>query len=298
VVLVRIVPDEPGKQPIYLYESANLPAIPERSKMTLEMDGTFLLGPGRYTADLVASDGDHRTCRTSWALEAKLGRGDKDIEPTLAPGQLMAFGPGMWSNFAAKPAGVEANGKTVTILLHAAGFSRRSTGLRQFEVSMIMSSLAAFLRYTSFSGVRIVAFNLDQQKVLYTDDDFQAGDLPQLGRVLRSLELGTVPIDVLANRRGHLDVLENLLAAEDGRAAVSDVVLFLGPTAPYWDRWKVSSERRSSLAYIQFRPFWGMRQPEFPDLLENVTKSHSGRVFRIHSPREFAAALKRLAPAS
>ena len=65
---------------------------------------------------------------------------------------------------------------------------------------------------------------------------------------------------VLQNRRGHVDMLTDLMNGELQSKDPSDVVLFLGPPARYWD--KVPEEAlekadgsRPQFFYFQYRPY-------------------------------------------
>jgi hypothetical protein len=297
VILARIVPERIGKPPLYLYASGDIPERPERAgKTDLVIDGGFLLGPGRYTVEVVVMDDVDSFCRNSWTLETRLSKADSEIAPVMQSGDLFALESGVWARFVQAGGERQRSGR-ITVLLNAAPFSRRSVSVGGQQSGLLLSSLAALLRFTDFATVRLVAYNLDQQKVIYSEDNFSAGSINDLARAMRELNLGTVPIQVLNRPAGHIELLSDLLEKERRRPDPSDTVLFFGPTVPFDQKWKVPAALETHLLDFDFRPFWGLRQPEFPDLIEHLTKAHGGRVFRIHSPREFAKALRELSPA-
>ena len=54
-------------------------------------------------------------------------------------------------------------------------------------------------------SVRLVVFNLDQQKELFRQESFSPKALDQVAQAINNVQLGVVDYRVLQNRRGHLD---------------------------------------------------------------------------------------------
>ena len=83
--------------------------------------------------------------------------------------------------------------------------------------------------------MRLVLFSLDQQREIYRTDNFEPADFSRVSQALNRLELGTVDYEVLKNRRGHIDLISDLIneASKDGR---SEAVVFLGPKPWYFDK--------------------------------------------------------------
>ena len=308
VILARVVPEMAGNLPFYLYEEAETPDHPSGAKDSIELDGAFLHGPGEYTVDAVAYDDATTTCRATWRVQAVLKKSDQELFPNLDPGVLHAIEPGVWSHFASSGHHGKRSGR-LTILLNAASFRRRATRVG-WEAGLLLSGVAALLRFTDFESVRLVAYNLDQQKVIFESDDFGPASIGALGRAIRELDLATVPVGVLNRPGGHVVLLADLLQTERNRPVPSDTVIFFGPTVPFDQKWTAPRVLESRLVYLNFRPMWGwiagpyssgggammsLRSGEFPDLIERITKANGGKVFRIHSPREFAGALRHVA---
>ena len=59
------------------------------------------------------------------------------------------------------------------------------------------------------ASVRLRAFNLDQQRELFHEDEFDDAGFVQLAGSLRTLELGAVSYRVLQQRQGGLELLLN-----------------------------------------------------------------------------------------
>jgi hypothetical protein len=77
--------------------------------------------------------------------------------------------------------------------------------------------------------VRVVAFNLDQQKEIFRLDQFGSAGFQQLGRALFGLQLATVDVNVLQHPAGAAGLLTGLVKQEVDAAERADLVLFLGP---------------------------------------------------------------------
>jgi len=77
----------------------------------------------------------------------------------------------------------------------------------------------------------IVAFNMQEQKVVYRQEGVDRVDFPALGAALTKLNLGTVDLKRLGERHGDTDFLTDLVRKEitsDPRAH-PDAVIFAGP---------------------------------------------------------------------
>ena len=77
--------------------------------------------------------------------------------------------------------------------------------------------------------MRLVVFNLEQQKELYRNDGFTSRDLEQVGRVLDGLQLAMVDYRLLQQPQGQAELLRALMHREAHEATPSDAVIFLGP---------------------------------------------------------------------
>ena len=142
----------------------------------------------------------------------------------------------------------------------------------------------------------MIAFNLDQQREIFRNDDFQTKDFYQLNAALQSLELGSVSYKTLGRETGWADLLVNLVDAESNGSDPADAVVFLGPNSRILD--KVAPESVRSRADIgprlyYFEYFFRVGY-EFPDAIHQLTNACRGTVFKLHSPADFAASIAKL----
>jgi hypothetical protein len=186
----------------------------------------------------------------------------------------------------------------LTVLLHAAPVSLRRTTLRASDSMMLVGLLSSLLERLPARSVRLVVFNLDQQKELFRQEEFSPKGLEQVAQSINDLQLGVVDYRVLQNRRGHIDVLTGLVNGELRAKEPSDVVLFLGPAARYVDDVPAAALEKNGgpaprFFYFQYQPFY-RRTAGFPDIIGLALRKLRGKTVLIHSPGEFAKAIEQV----
>ena len=170
--------------------------------------------------------------------------------------------------------------------------------MRAFDREMMLGSLAALLEGLPAESVRLVVFNLDQQKTLFTRDHFRSEQLGQVAQSLNQLQLGTVDYGVLQNRAGHLKLLTEFINAELTQKEIPDAVIFLGPPTRHFDKPDQSEfEERSAgdpqFFYLQYRPYIS-RRAELPDSIQHAVRRMKGKTMVVHTPGEFANAIRQV----
>ncbi len=107
-------------------------------------------------------------------------------------------------------------------------------GLRPCSHS-IPSALTAILRNISrdprIGKFTIVAFNLQEHRVVYRQDNAEKIDFPALGEALDSINPGTVDLKRLGQKHGEAEFLTKLIQDEVATARPPDAVVFAGPKA-------------------------------------------------------------------
>ncbi len=149
--------------------------------------------------------------------------------------------------------------------------------------------------------MRLVIFNLDQQKELFRDDQFTPEEFSRASQSMNGLELQLIDYDILKNRRGHVDLLAHLVNHELKAREPSDAVIFLGPSTRYLDKIPTASLEEQATGgprffYFQYKPYYRRPRPtaEFSDSIESAVKRVHGRKFVIHTAGEFAKAIRQV----
>ena len=303
-VLARITPE--GSEPVYLLTNTRLPNIP-KTKVELEVGGGYLLGEGAYGVHWVIFDDAGRVCRKNWRVEVRRNRGERKVKVAMPPGSVWEIS--LRGNRSRKSDTDDVAPLGLTILLHAAPMFPRRTKLRPNDMVTLMSTVSSLLDRVPTKNVRLVIFNLDQQKELYRQDGFTLNAMGRVMQAMTSLELGLVDFGVLQNQRGHVDMLSGLVNQELHALSPSDVVLFLGPMARYSDKVPQSAVAKGSgpaphFFYFQVRPAFrqggppgGPIGPPAPMLSDSISSAISrvgGKTIVIHNPADFAKAIEKL----
>lgn len=275
----------------YLFNRSALPQnIPaefwQRKNVDLSLGGGFVVGAGKYKVRLLLVDGSGRACRDDWKFEAK----STDAPSPIPPGEVRA------NDFRFNGIPPKSSGDQVTIFLHAAPiYARRNvTRLRPWDQSVLLGSLTSFLTNSRFAKARVVVFNLDARKVLYTTENFSRRDFFRLARALEAFNMGTVSIDTLTGR-GEAQFLEELVRPETERQQDrSQTAIFLGPA---W-RWgqkltPLLKELRAQLPETYYLSL-GSPYSNSEDILNAFVRSGRGKVIDVFNPLDLAKAIRKL----
>jgi hypothetical protein len=223
-VLLRVTPESRDGQPAYLLRSFDLPDVPD-TEFVAEVAGSFLVGQGSYHSMAIVLDEVNRVCRSDWRIEVKPGRRERN-RLLMRPNTVAPLTTG--SSDGTTP-DTDAMLNRMTIFLHAAPLIPRTSKLLPSDVLTVTGSLAALLEQLPARSVRLVVFNLEQQRELYRNEEFTTRDLEQVTRVLDGLQLAMVDYRVLQQPQGQAELLRALMHREVQEASRADAVIFLGP---------------------------------------------------------------------
>jgi len=87
-VLMQVTPVADSEEPVYLAQRFAVTNIPPQAKGESILAGGFDLGFGRYRVDWMMRDGRGQICSSHWELEAKRGRGQRELPLTLEPNMI------------------------------------------------------------------------------------------------------------------------------------------------------------------------------------------------------------------
>ena len=298
-IYIRVTPAEGEKA--FFGDRLSLPAIPEAKKPgfqwkhfkgEIEFSGAIGVGIGKYKVETLLVDDHNRVQRKSWSVNVAPRGKEKSVEPAIRPNRISALSVPLWEHTRRS---AEA-GRRLTVLLDAAPMMPWSLKLRAWDRAFLIGSLSSLLRQSGATEVRVVAFNLDQQRVIFRDDDFENDGFVKLNRALQALELGTVSYHSLQRGTGWADLLVNLVNAEVTGDDSSDAVVFLGPNIRIMDKIDPEALRTRAdigprLYYFEYFSHFGY---EFPDSIHHLTNACRGTVFKMHSAADFAASIAKL----
>jgi hypothetical protein len=292
--LTRITPRAGDRKPVYLVSAQRLPEIPQ-VKVTLQSGGGYLLGEGSYDVAWVLLDDRDRVCRKNWRVDVHRSRGESKVN--VAMPENTVWDVSLRGARLQRPPAGDAAPVRLSILVNAAPMFFRRTRLSTRDIGTLISAVSSLLERVTTSAVRLVVFNLDQQKELYRNDQFQLRNMPDVAQAMGAVELNTVDYQVLRNRRGHVDLVASLVNQELKRDPLSDFVLFLGPISRYMDGVPADSIERAGptprFLNFEIAPFV-QADAALPDLIHNAVSRAGGKTVTVRNPGEFAKAIARL----
>lgn len=293
-ILVRVTPEEGGK-PVFLASRTRLPDVP-KTKVEVALGGGYLLGEGRYRVRWMIIDDQDRICRKEWRIEARLSNAERKAGVSTRPNTVAAFSL-LGSPDGARPPD-DSPPFSATILMHAAPVFPRRTHLRVSDRMLLIGSLAALLERLPAHSVRLVVFNLDQQKELYRRDGFTLAALDQVEQAMNELELNAVDYHVLQKPRGYIDLLADIVERERRDSNPSDAVVFLGPAARYEDKPpRAPWDKPAAVPHFfdfQYRPRMGRGVAGGPDSIALTVSMLKGKTMVVRTPADFARAIDQL----
>jgi hypothetical protein len=186
----------------------------------------------------------------------------------------------------------------LTVLLNAAPLVPLRTRLRASDRVILLGLLSSLLERVPARSVRLVVFNLDQQKTLLRQDAFAPDALGRVAQALNSTELALVDYHVLQNPLGHVDFLAGLINLELRAEPPSDVVVILGPQTRYVDKLPPTALEEPAGAApqffnLQFRPYF-RNVATLPDSISLATAKAKGKTIVIRTPADFAKAIEQI----
>jgi hypothetical protein len=260
------------------------------------MGGGYLLGEGRYDVNWTLLDDTGRVCRSSWRVNARLGRRERQVKLAMPRDTVADFTLRGRSDRKRDPD--DAAPIRLTVLLNAAPLVPLRTRLRASDRVILLGLLSSLLERVPARSVRLVVFNLDRQKTLLRQDAFAPDALSRVAQALNSTELGLVDYHVLQNPLGHVDFLAGLINLELRAEPPSDVVVILGPQTRYVDKLPPTALEEPAGAApqffnLQFRPYF-RNVATLPDSISLATAKAKGKTIVIRTPADFAKAIEQI----
>jgi len=287
-MVFRVYPENKPDEASFFSQRWNVPPIDDDVGGQAQLAGTFDVGEGKYHVDWLMRDRSERVCSQSWDTEANLPPKDKQMSLDIPPRTVQ---PADTEPFRQEPPVDRQNDKlNVKVMVNFAPQDSLSATLQPIDTNALLSILRSIAREPRIGKFSIVAFNMQEQRVIYRQDAASQIDFPALGQALRSLNLGTVDLKRLSQKHGDTEFIANFLTQEvvDSKEQ-PDAVIIAGP--------KVSTE--GSLPQDAFRQAGELKYPVFymnynlnptqnpwRDAIGVAVKTLKGAEFTISRPRD------------
>ena len=183
----------------------------------------------------------------------------------------------------------------LTVLLDGTPHNRRAHSLSRANASSLVGQLQWFLDRTPYSSVRLVAFNLDEAREVFRQEQFDPyrSSFQRLREALNQ-NVAKVPASVLAKRPAWPEMLAGLVNQELTASEPSDTVVFFGDATRYRQRVPeglLNTPRRELplFFYYEILKIYPSKYPGYVesdssrDTINHLTRSLGGTVFKVNS---------------
>lgn len=288
-MVFRVTPDDRPNEPVYFSQHIAVPQIEEDASGPAYLQGTFDVGEGKYHVDWLMRDRLERVCSHNWPMEAVLPARDKQMALDINAAVIQ---PADFEPFKQEPP-VERDLKeeplNVKVVVNFAPQDSGSATLRPLDTGALLSILRNIAREPRINRFSIVAFNMQEQRVVYRQEDASQIDFPALGKALQSLNLGTVDMKRLSVKRGETEFLGELITKELTGEKQPDAIIFAGPKVMLDDG--ISSETLRQLGDVKTPLFYmnynlNPQTTPWRDAIGSAVKFLKGGEYTISRPRD------------
>jgi hypothetical protein len=282
--------------PVYFSQKYNVPEIDADAGGNAYLGGSFDIGEGDYHVDWLMRDRIERVCSSSWDITAALTGRDQTVKLPIERDRIQASDLEFFKD---EPPvtridpdkGPDASHKSpikVKVLINFAPQQGNASSMQPIDTSALVSILRNIAREPRIRKFSLVAFNMNEQRVVYRDENAEQIDFPKLGKALSTLKFGMIDYKKLADPHSGSDFLSKLVMDELPNSS-ADAVIFVGPKVMLTDN--VPPDNLKDLANISI-PVYYMNYNLFPvqnpwrDPIGNVVKRLRGAEYTIARPRD------------
>jgi len=289
-IVFRVKPKgaaESHPDPVYFHQQFKVPAIGSDGG-TATLEGVFDVGEGAYHMDWFMHDTGGRFCSSYWDLEAARAPKDKQVELALPPSTVRQSEEERFQPEPPVIRSLDESPLNVKVLMNFAPQRANSAALDPVDRLALISILRNLSRNPQIGKFSLVAFNLQEQQVLYRQNPSDHIDFPNLGQALKRLSLGTVDLHQLENKHGDTDFLSTLCKTEASQPNL-DGLIFVGPKA-LLDA-NVPDDALKQIGDLDYPVFYMnySLQPQllpWKDAISHVVRFFKGREYTISGPRD------------
>ncbi len=291
-MVFRVIPAGRPDEPVYLSQRMSVPAIEDESRGDAYLQGTFDVGEGKYHVDWLMRDRSEHVCSSSWDIDAALPSKDKEMALDIAANAVEPVDTEPFKEEPPIERETRATPLNVKVMVNFAPQNAASATLQPLDTNALVSILRNIARDPRIGKFSVVAFNMQEQRVIYRQEGASQIDFPALGDALRSLNLGTVDLKRLSQKHGDTEFLTNLITQEvkaDSDKDKPDAVIIAGPKVMLDD--SVPPESLKQIGELKFPVFYmnynvNPQANPWRDAIGSAVKNLKGAEFTITRPRD------------
>lgn len=287
-IIFRVTSAAEKDSPLYFSQKYNVPQIDEDAKGDAFLGGGFDVGEGDYHIAWMMRDKLERVCSSNWDVTATLTGRDQGMKLPIGRDAILASDEEF---FKEEPPVVRiaANDPLrVKVLINFAPQESFAAAMQPIDTSALVSILRNISREPRIRKFSIVAFNMNEQRVVYRQEDSDQIDFPKLGKAVASLKFGMIDYRKLTDPHSATTFLSGLIADELGHNK-ADAVIFAGPKVMLDEQLPLDDMKElGGVSYPVFYLNYNLIPTQNPwrDAIGNVVKRVRGWEYTISRPRD------------
>ncbi len=229
-MVYQVTPEDHPDAPVYMLQRVTVPEIEEDAKGEAAIHGVFDVGEGKYRVSWLMRDRLERVCSNNWEMEASIPVRDREMALDITADAVQAADVEQFKEDPPVQRDARGGPLNLKVILNFAPQESTSAALQPVDLSALVWILRNMDRDPRVGKFSVVAFNMQQQRVLYRQDEASQIDFPALGEAVKSLKLGTVDLRQLAEKNAGVDFLTGLFTKEiKDDSDPPDAVIIAGP---------------------------------------------------------------------
>lgn len=288
-VVFRVIPSAPNSHPAFFSQHFRVPAVGEDARGDALLQGGFDLGEGNYHIDWLIRDRTERLCSSSWDASAALPDRDKQMALFVPPGRVEQHKAELFSAEARDANRTTSSDINVKLLVNFAPQTQSSSSLQTGDTAALVTILKTIERDQRVGHISLVAFNMQEHRVLYREDRSEHLHYENLGKALQTMHLGTVSVGTLAEKNADTNFLGDLIGKELASPGQTDAVIFAGPKAMLnADVPQADLQRIGDIECPMFYMNYNLNPQAVPwkDSISHAIRHFKGTEFTISRPRD------------
>jgi hypothetical protein len=289
-MIFRVTPGSQPESPVYFMQKVTVPDIADNARGEAFLPGIFDVGEGKYHVSWLMRDRSERVCASNWDVEATLPARDRGMPLSI---QANAVQPVDRDAFRPEPpANRDSRGLYVKVLVNFAPQDFAAAIMDAADTGALVSILRNVDREPRVGKVSVIAFNMQEQRIIFRQDGAGQIDFPGLGKALKSLNLGTVDMAHLIHKNSDTEFLSGLITGElgdpKGSSEMPDAVIIAGPKVNLDDGVPRETLQELDLSFPVFYMNYALDPLASPwrDTIGNAVRTLKGAEYSVSRPRD------------
>ena len=227
-ILFRVAAASHKDEPRFFVQRVHVPLLDDDAKGDAGLSGSLDLGEGNYHVDWLMRDRAERVCSFYWDSEAALPSKDRQIQLALPAGTVESSDAEQFTEEPPVERTPAPQSLNIKVLVNFAPQNADSPALRPSDTTALVTMLRQISREPQFGKFSLVAYNIQEQRVLYRQSSADRIDFPALGDAVQRIKLGTVDFQKLGQKHSEVEFLAGLIKQEMS-GDHPDALIFAGP---------------------------------------------------------------------